>query len=250
MKAYTLTFVLVGALLSSGCASMRKVSYPIKDVVQRNNPSFSQSQLVVKEFRDVREVQPKYSKLMAYLGSPVPEMKKSNDFWYYNHNLNYRKNFVAPWIAEMMIKHIRSSNLFGNVTLFQEGLPGGEYLLEGKIKEFEGLIQKDIAAESINSVGMQFGAIGGIISGLANSARTSKFEAETILMDVSLTEIDTGIVLWEGVVEGRLEGEAPSSVDGWRAYTQANLSLKAAVESLLDKLENLSVFEDSLGSMQ
>ena len=245
MKTNILAFILVGSVFFSGCATMQKVNYSSKDIVQRTDSAFKHSHLVVKEFRDVRDPQPNYSKAMAFLGSPVPTVNQGGSMWYYNHDTNYKSNVVAPWIAEMMVKHIGSSSLFRNVTLHEDGVSKGDLLLEGQIKKFKGIIQKDNAAEAMSSVGMQFGAIGGALSALAVSARKSKFEAETVLMDVRLTEINTGNVLWKGVVKGTLAGEAASSVNGWSAYEKANLSLKAAVESLLSELENVTVVEIS-----
>ena len=118
--------------------------------------------------------------------------------------------------------------MFHSVTLKDKARSDTDYILQGEIKTFEGYKEKSVAAE----VGASFGLIGMA----ATSGVTSQYEATTVLNNVKLIRRDSQETIWQGVIEGKIEGEDYADAQGLSAYTKANLSLKEAVNELIDEL--------------
>lgn len=72
-----------------------------------------------------------------------------------------------------------------------------------------------------------------MVGALAAMATKSKYEAITLLADVTLIEIESQKILLKETIEGKLEGEDVADPTGVSVFEKANLSLKAAASQLV-----------------
>jgi hypothetical protein len=226
--------------LSSGCMLSQKVKYSVKDVPRVSVPAFSDKTLVVKEFEDLRRPKRLRGKSRAF-NKPVPTLQSEGREWYYNSLENYKDKTVTPWITDMIVKHIKAAETFKSVSEAGEDAPEGDIVLAGKIKEFRGAIERSSEAESIQRGSMLFGAAGALLGlGVIHTIKVD-YTGTTELVDVTLTEVETEKLLWEGHVEGKVAGEMSASTTGWEAYEKASLSLKEAINKLLEEFEKIDL---------
>lgn len=237
--------LLTVAALASGCATSQKVTYPLKDVPVAASSSFSKSALFVQEFIDAREIRPKRS-LAANLmtkrqpGTFSEDSGKYNTFgqgtafagsktWFYNSEENYKDEVVTPWVTEMVVKHLAASKLFGEVALAKGNSSRKDFVLEGRLKKFEGLVQKNTGA----AIGSN---IGGLLGFSVMSGFKSPYQGHTILADLKLTDTASGKVVWTGTIEGQVSGEFADG-GGWSVYNRASESLKDAMNKFIAHVE-------------
>lgn len=223
MKAIRFLVFTLMLFVMSGCAANQKITYPLQDVAPITGSQIIDADLVVKEFEDIRQP------LARKGGWSSPAMiTRDNASWFYNSDDHYQDNRVAPWITEMIAKHLDTLGIFRGVKVNQAGEAVPDLYLEGKIKQFEAFKKRSMATV----VGSQFGLIGL----LATSGVKSEYEAATMLTQVRLLRTSTNEVLWEGEVEGRISGKDYADTAGWSVYEKANLSLKKAVDELANRL--------------
>ena len=230
----------VGFLFTSGCKIIQKITYPITDIQTVANARFTGKSLAVKTFADARETTQRASpsgitqswvfrRSIWYKDKMI--IKRNGVDWYLNHNDHYRNKNINPWISQMIANHLNASHMFASVSFEGAGLPHSDYVLEGTIKKFEGYKEKSAAAE----VGASFALIGG----LATMGVKSRYEGTTLLIDVTLIEGSSGKSVWQGTVQGHVEGVDHADAYGWSAYAKANLSLKQAVDNLIQELRQI-----------
>lgn len=217
-------------LFLCGCVAAQKITYPLNDIMATPKSSFSRSALFVKELEDLREPVAK-----AGSGTAPATVQLNGANWFYNSDDHYEHKVVAPWITQQMARHLEASHLFASVEA--DAKKTADSILEGRIKKFDAFKKTSAAATGISSATMMFGAIGGAIGGLMTLGIKTDYLATTVL-ELKLTELSTQRVLWEGEVEGRIEGSDPADVSGWTVYQKANLSLKKAVDNLIAKLND------------
>lgn len=232
----------VGFLFTSGCARIQKITYSITDIQTVANARFTGKSLVVKTFADARET--------TQTASPSPSgitqswafrrsiwykdkriIKRNGVDWHFNHNDHYRNKNINPWISQMIANHLNASHMFASVSFEGARLPHSDYVLEGTIKKFEGCQKRSIAKE----VGASFALIGS----LATMGVKSRYEGTTLLIDVTLIEGSSGKSVWQGTVQGHVEGVDHADAYGWAGYGKANLSLKQAVDNLIQELRQI-----------
>jgi len=230
----------VGFLFTSGCTTIQEITYPITDIQTVANARFTGKSLTVKTFADARETTqtppPSPSGITrswaSYDANKWPKEERiiqSNGMdWYFNHNDNYRNKTISPGISQMIANHLNASHMFASVSFEGAGLPHSDYVLEGTIKKFEGY--KEYSAAAL--LGRQIGPIGTV----ATAGVKSRYEGTTLLIDVTLIEGSSGKPVWQGTVQGHVEGVDYADASGWSAYLKANLSLKQAVDNLIQEL--------------
>lgn len=215
--------ILTGLLVLTGCS--QQITYSLDGIPKAVNSTFTSNTLGVEAFKDVR-VKP--SNKQALFGKVQRVTQRGGKDWWFNDDREYKNQCVAPWITEMIVKHLNQSELFRSVTLKENATSDTDYILQGEIKKFEGYKEKSIGAE----IGAQFGLIGAI----ATAGITNQYEATTVLNNVKLIRRDSQETIWQSVIEGKIEGEDYADAQGWSAYEKANLSLKDAVNQLIDEL--------------
>jgi hypothetical protein len=219
----------ISVMLLCGCAAVGRVDYPLEDIVLAPQSPFRTASLAVLEFKDIRETP---SDLETPAHSPGI-VKKEGVTWYYNSNENYKNDVVAPWVTQMIGNHLDESRLFSSVAVASKPVPTSDYTLEGKIKKFEAYKESKAAT----MVGQQFGFIGV----LASAGVKSHYTAACFLADVTLRDTGNGMILWQGNVEGVLEGQDYADAYGWSVYQKANLALKEAVKELVMQLQDVQI---------
>jgi len=225
--AKVILLILTGLLVLPGCS--QPITYSLDDIPKAVNSPFTSNTLGVEAFEDVRENIPVKQ---AWYKSFYKERRithRGGKGWWFNDDQEYKNKCVAPGITEMIVKHLNRSGLFHSVTLKEKARSDTDYILQGGIKTFEGYKEKSVAAQ----IGAQFGLIGA----LATSGVTSQYEATTVLNNVKLIRRDSQETIWQGVIEGKIEGEDYADAQGFSAYTKANISLKEAVNQLIDELK-------------
>ena len=237
MKKVTFMAFILAIAVSSGCSTSQKVNYTLDDIKPYRSEAYKDRLLFVKEFEDVRATKSDRAEIIKSVGEKNTIFKKDDESWYFNTINNYEGKMISPLLTDMMVKHINEAKVFSGVKKDDSTRIEGSLLLEGKIKEFWGAVKRNEGAEVTGAVGVQFGALGGLLSGLMISGMKSPYESETVLVDLRLTDVDSQEVLWEGTASsGKLEGEDQASIGGWLAYAKANLSLKEAVNKLLAQI--------------
>ncbi len=219
--AKVILLALTGLLVLSGCS--QPITYSLDDIPRAVNSPFADNTLGVETLEDVREP----SKRPPWYEEQRITQREGKDWWF-NDDREYKNKCVAPWITEMVVKHLNQSGLFHSVTLKEKAKSDTDYILQGEIKKFEGYKAKSIAA--------QIGAQLGLIGALATAGVTSQYEATTVFNNVKLIRRDSQETIWQGVIEGKIEGDDYADAYGWSAYAKANESLKEAVNQLIDKL--------------
>lgn len=213
--------------LASGCVK-QPIAYQLNDISKIEGSSFAPFTIAVAEFKDVRQI---HKEEKSWFKEDRITSRNGND-WYFNNQDYYKDKIISPWISEMIVKHVDQSGIFKNAKL-QSDASDADYILEGAIQRFEGFKEPSLAAR----IGAQFAVIGA----LATLGVKSRYEGTTVLIDVKLKKRDSDNVLWNGTVEGKVEGEDYADAYGWSAYQKANESLKVAVNQLIEKLKELSV---------
>jgi hypothetical protein len=157
-------------------------------------------------------------------------VKEGENEWYVNSDSQYVDAPVAAAVTRMIADHLGASQLFGSVTVGDVDLANADLVLSGKITRFEARRAAHQAEEALISQGGLLWLL------LQSTSWRATYEATTQLSDVRLAEAASKRVLWEGAAEGKVTGEDAVEPGGWSVYQEANLSLKAAVENLLDAL--------------
>ncbi len=231
MKKIIAHLILI-SILNAGCTI--PVRYSLKGVEDYPSSQFSQKKLIVHEFKDVR----------APDGYPLAKKDWKNGFtqaivkdgveWYKNSDGYYlRQRPVASYVSRAITKHIKASKLFKGVELTSSNEKQGDYLLEGTIKKFLAYKERAVAPE----LAMGFGLAGA----LATLGVKSRFEAETVLVDIVLTDMKSQSVIWSGQVEGKTQGENYADPDGFSVFERANDSLRIAVNNLTKELRSVKI---------
>lgn len=200
----------------------------MKDVPNLSGGYFSNYDLTVKEFKDIREPFEE-TRIQDPLGPGPQRVAKDGRTWFYNSDNHYKGHVVAPWVTKMIAEHINASTLFRKAKLYDGRAPQEGFLLEGKIKRFEAFKERSMGAETAK----YFGLVGASLTILGMRA---DYEAVTILTDVTLTDARNNKLLLRENFEGKVEGAEIADLHGWTVYHRADQSLKVAVNNLLQKL--------------
>ena len=231
--------LIVGTLVAGPGCFHQSVDYSLKDVSSVTASPFAERTLAVREFEDARLPQPTRSfSERERMGIKLPpEEFRYGRKWLYNGNEHYTDKRVAPGVTRMVVKHLAATNLFKEVKVSGKDPPGSDLLLEGKIKDFWGGTEPSHTADAIRNTSMWFGAAGALLGALAISRVKTEYSGRTVLIDLRLSEIRAGQVLWKGTVEGTVSGKGMADTEGWTAYRHANDSLKEATKSLVEKIQ-------------
>ncbi len=62
-----------------------------------------------------------------------------------------------------------------------------------------------------------------------------------LIDEIKLKRTKDDYIVWQGNVEGRIEEEDYADAYGWSTYQNANLSLKEAVNKLIEKLKTVQL---------
>lgn len=218
-KLPMLSLMMVCALplmFSSGCA--QRITYPLRDVEAAENSHFHGKTLAVRVFEDVRE--------------PVADRRRTIDRgdgdWWFNNAARYRNQKAGPCMTRMVIRHIEAVQMFDAVSP-EEERPDSDYLLKATITQFDGFSKRNIGSEI---------AKGFVAPWIVNLRASARYEAATSL-DVSIIERHSGKMAWQGTAAGKIEGEGNPCENGTLAYTFANLSLKKAVNNMVEYLREI-----------
>lgn len=232
-KLLKVKFVLLSFVffLSSGCTLNQKITYSLKDLTVQPNSQFSDFTLGVKEFEDIREPIP-LEKIVKNVFPGPAKVKREGVSWFFNSDDYYEGNNVSPWVSNMLAQHLNKIKVFKKAEKYVFGKKLPELFLQGKIKKFEAFKERSTAKEISSAFGL-LGVLGTI--GLK-----SRYEGETVLTQIKLINASNNAVLWEGEVEGRINGTDRADSYGWSVYRHANLSLKEAVSELGKKLMELT----------
>ena len=149
--------------------------------------------------------------------------------YHVNHNFRYANNQVGPGVTRMLARHLEKTGMFAPVSHDRQRLADSDYLLEGEIASFEGRMQRSVGGDILAG----FSPVAG---GLAGPRR---HYVGTTSLDLRLSERASGQLVWAGTAEGRVEGASPSRDAQKAAYNVANISLKEAVSSLIQKLQEV-----------
>ena len=240
--------LIVGTLVAGpGCLYRQSVKYSLKDVSPVATSPFAGRTLAVKEFEDTRPPQETRSVWRKIFGKPAPEESRDGKDWFFNGNDNYKDKRAAPWVTRMVVKHLAATKVFKEVKVSGKDPPGSDLLLEGKIKDFWGGKERSDTAEGIRTTSMFFGAVGGLVGALMTTQVKTEYRGKTMLIDLKLSEVRTGKALWQGSVEGEVSGKSMADTEGLTAYRHANDSLKEAMKSLVEKIQE-SVTEGAGGA--
>lgn len=79
----------------------------------------------------------------------------------------------------------------------------------------------------------------GLLGALASASITAGYSAVTLLEDLKLIHRPTAAVLWEGTVEGKVQGEGYTDAAGDMVYRDAADSLRKATEQLIAELSKV-----------
>ena len=221
-------FILI---LLFGCSYTQQITYSLATVTPVSRSSFSNFSLTVKPFEDIRN-----PILRKGAWDAPAEVKRFERTWYYNSEDHYKNNTVTPWISKQIARHINASHLFKKVREESEDAEPSDFILEGKIKEFDAFKQFSAGGSALTPEGMKIESISDLLSSFS---RPTEFEATTLFVDVKLIKVSSQEVVWQGNVFGHLKGENASDSHGWTVYQFANESLKMAIENLISVLESL-----------
>lgn len=227
MRSARTALSIVLALLATGCA--QSISYRLKDVPVISQSPFTSYTLTVKEFTDVRRP---VDQVKSQWRSPYAArlVARNGEDWFYNSDELYKNNVAAPWITEMLAKHLTASKLFRDVKVSADGSSDTDFLLDGRIEKFEAL--KEAGYSKLTQIGQLFGVLGA----LATAGVESQYEATTKLSELHLRYVKTQTVVWNGEAEATIGGSDYADPYGLSVYLKANESLKKAVEDLIRKL--------------
>lgn len=164
------------------------------------------------------------------MGISPKVVSRGGTAWFHNSDRNYKKGSIPKRISEAVAKHLSASKLFQSVSSSPTRTQT-DLVLQGALEKFEAF--KEIPPANMTWVAQRgFGLLGA----LATAGVQSNYEATTKLSDLQLIEVSTSAVLWQGEVEGRLNGQDYADPDGYSVYHKANMSLKLAVDQLIQKL--------------
>ncbi|GEM_PF-2028498 len=229
LKPFRFVFIGLIGIFLSGCASY-KVDYSLKDVPHLSGGYFANYDLTVKEFEDVRTPF-EQNRIQDPLGPGPKKIVKDGKTWFYNSENHYKSHVVAPWVTQMIVKHLDASMLFERVKFYDGRVPQKGFLLEGKIKKFEAFKERSMGAETAKYFGLA--------GGLAILGMRAEYTAVTILTEVTLTDVRNSKLLLQETFEGKVEGTDMADLYGWTVYYRASLSLKEAVNKLIGSLEQV-----------
>jgi hypothetical protein len=216
--------LLIGLLFFSSCAT-QKINYPIENMQNKTKTSFSGKSLAVKMFIDDRTL------FKQEKNGKNRKIENGNTTWFFNNTNQYKDKNVSLLITQMIAKHLNATNIF-KLAEYQNGdTYRYDYILDGTIKEFSGFKEESTTTE--------IGAAFGLLGALATSNVQSRYKGTTILVNMTLRENKTNRIIWNGDIQGDVEGSDYADADGWSAYEKANLSLKEAVNKLIKILENI-----------
>ncbi len=223
--------ILAVTILFSSCAT-RKVHYSLTDVPDLSRHYFSNHNLTVKEFKDLREPDStRFNFLSKGIIYQADAITKGGRKWYVNSNKYYQSHSVTSSVTKMIANQIKASHLFRSVALYDNAEPTKEFVLEGEIEKFDAYKESSAATK----IGMNFGAVGA----LATLGVKTRYEAITVLTHIKLVDTQRNEIVWQGTVEGKMEGQDYADPYGWAVYDKASQSLKVAVNNLLRELAKL-----------
>jgi len=212
---------LLAAVCLTGCSV--PIKYSVRDVPAVSSSPLGGQVLAVREFEDVREAIHEQTRVRS-----ISVVWRSNKEWYYNNDRRYKDKRTSPWITAMMAKHLEASKVFKSVALEKDIETSPDLVLSGKIKKFEAFKER--------STGGETSAHFGLLGVLVRAGSKTPYEATTLL-DVTLTRVSSDTVLWQGEIEGKIQGEdSAGPYSEQTVYEKANLSLKHAVQELISRL--------------
>ena len=228
------TFLLLFALfLFVSCASTHRYKYSLENIQKLSKSHFSQYNLLVKLKDERKDIVPAQKRLDSNL---LKREDKNGDDWYFNLEGKYEEGSASNWIRKLMIRHLNASKLFKKVQSYKGVDCTSYFILEGDIITFQGLTEYSSSAVTA----AQFGLIGALVG----SGIKAGYEAEIELKNFKLIEMPSNKIVWEGTIKKRIEGLDSADVYGWQAFQKADLSLKMAVNEIINQITNVSFVKD------
>ncbi len=209
----------------SGCAARQKVTYGLGDVRTLTGGTLSQYRLLVRRFEDQRDPE-----AISRRGSWSEAAKTADGNYYVNSDNQYVDGPVAAAVTRMIGEHVKASGLFHDVLVSESEPVQGDLVLNGAIKRFEAHRETHEVQEALLVQGGLLWLI------LGTASWRAQYDATTQLADVKLTDSSSSLALWQGTAEGHVAGQDMVQSGGWSVYQEANLSLKNAVDKLLEQL--------------
>jgi hypothetical protein len=235
MSSWRLSLLLALLLAGTGgCAARnQKVEYDLDDVPRHSAGALSSSALVVEPLADVRD-----EELLSRRGTDFEPaiVYRDNDDWHFNGDDHY-KSPVPAAVTEMLAEHLARSGIFKSVRVASPTEQPGELQLTGRLRRFESYMD----CYSGTRAYMNQGGLLGLAIGAATEA---SYEADVTIDELRLLRTASGQVLWEGEVEGAVEGASRliASTE-WEVYDHANEALEVAVTKLVEELGRVRIDE-------
>jgi hypothetical protein len=212
-------------LFLSACAPVpQRVHYEVGDTRTLAGGPLSNYNLLVRPLEDQRDPD------LVGRKSRGGETAMSEDGKFYvNADDAYEDAPVATAVTRMMAQHVAASGLFKTVFVTATEANQSDLVLTGKLKRFEARREAHQVQEA-----MANGLIGIILT--STKVWAARYEANTELSELRLIEPQSQAIIWQGDVQGHTAGEDNVQGVNWVVYQEANLSLKDAVDKLLEQL--------------
>ena len=156
--------------------------------------------------------------------------------WRINYRDGYANKEIANGVTKMIVKHLKYTGLFRDVTEGSSSKPA-DYELTGSISLYhaEGRVNK--GAETAVAVGSGFGLIGVLTTYGATAKEKTTIHADVELRDLSVTDSVQHQPLWNDTVSVSTNFDAPfEAASEPIVFTHADNCLKQAVTELIQRL--------------
>jgi hypothetical protein len=220
MKA-PLLLVVVGSVLLAGCA--HKLDYKLTEKDRWAGPKISGA-LYVKPFVD---------QTVAIIDK---EERIDGKKWRTNYRKGYSDTNLSATVTAMITKHIAYSGLFS------EGICGSDknadWILSGKLTEFNAHAQVNEKAENIQAVSAGFGLLGALVGGATTSKMTSDIKTRVELDDISLND-NAGKAIWlNSIVITNSVAANFNAASQYAVFNYPDENLKEAVTEMIQRIGN------------
>ena len=235
MFLYRSLSVVVLLLLLTGCSPKMAIKYKVDDITPSKNEKLSAYVLDIENYEDARGTE-EINQLWL-----TGDRNVSMDGKQYciNADKYYGESSVSNQITKMIVEHLKAKGTYKDVVLNQKD--EADFFISGKIRKFSGKREYSLSAATALAVGMQFGAIGGLISSLSVSAMSSPGAVDITFSDIIIHNKKGEEVVKIGNISENYQGDM--SIDGycWSIYPATNGVLKNAVEKNAAAIENAMI---------
>lgn len=218
-------FPVIAAFFIGGCS--HTISYRLSDISPMNVSELKGLSISIQTFKDLRRTNSKYKSEIFESGNT-----RSDDC--YNEESGYNEKNTGSSLCDILAEHLSMTRVFKKV--YRNNNDSSDLSMAGELPSFEAYTMLNHSAIVAQSIGAQFGLVGGLVSAAVAENMRSDFDYVIKYQNIVVTDKHGNIICNIGEYRSAESMQVPAVASCSVIYNLLNGKLKAHNDEFIKAL--------------